>query len=184
MTTANYELKIVGVGQVNTEVLDYLAFVMSGSLGLRSTILDVPIDARAAYNSKRRQYDSSQILKQLLGLDVGEDCKILGVADVDLCVPIFTFVFGSAQVGGKAALISVSRLHQQFYGLPEDKNLFLLRCEKEAAHELGHAFGLVHCPSYECVMHFSNSIEQVDLKSPTFCGSCQMLLPAKVESAA
>jgi archaemetzincin len=60
--------------------------------------------------------------------------------------------------------------------LPADKNLFLLRCEKEAVHELGHSFGLAHCETYECVMHFSNSLEQVDLKPHMFCVGCQTLL--------
>lgn len=166
------EIKIVSVGQVPAEVLDYLALVLSSSFGVRCEVQDVQIDVRRSYNAKRRQFDSNQILQQLLELRLGEDCKVLAVTEQDLFVPIFTFVFGLAQVGGTAALMSTCRLHQQFYGLPEDNELFLQRCEKEAAHELGHAHGLVHCASYECVMHFSNSIEQVDLKSATFCDAC------------
>jgi archaemetzincin len=50
---------------------------------------------------------------------------------------------------------------------------------KEAVHELGHAFGLVHCKDFECVMHFSNSIEQVDLKANAFCRKCADLLQVK-----
>ncbi|HEY4491753.1 MAG TPA: archemetzincin, partial [Acidobacteriota bacterium] len=46
------------------------------------------------------------------------------------------------------------------------------RCEKEAIHELGHAFGLIHCHQFDCVMHFSNSVEQIDLKRNTFCAEC------------
>jgi archaemetzincin len=72
--------------------------------------------------------------------------------------------------------MSVFRLHQRFYGLPEDERLFYERCEKEALHELGHTFGLVHCKLYECVMHYSNSIEQVDLKHSRFCPSCSALM--------
>jgi archaemetzincin len=166
------EIKIVSVGQVQADVLEYLTFVLSGSFAVRCEIQDLQLDARRSYNAKRRQFDSNQILQQLIDLRISEDCKVLGVTEQDLFVPIFTFVFGLAQVDGGAALMSTCRLHQQFYGLPEDKDLFLLRCEKEAAHELGHAYGLAHCASYECVMHFSNSIEQVDLKSAMFCTAC------------
>lgn len=170
------DIKIVSVGQVQADVLEYLKFVISGSFGIRCEVHDLQLDARRSYNAKRRQFDSNQILQQLVELRIGEDCKVLGVTELDLFVPIFTFVFGLAQLGRNAALMSACRLHQQFYGLPEDNELFLLRCEKEAAHELGHVHGLAHCASYECVMHFSNSIEQVDLKSATFCPSCSALL--------
>ena len=176
MTRTRREIKIVSVGQVQTDILEYLALVLSSSLDVGCEVQDLQIDARQSYNAKRRQFDSNQILQQLIELRVGEDSKVLGVTESDLFVPIFTFVFGLAQVGGAAALISTCRLRQEFYGLPGDNDLFLLRCEKEAAHELGHAHGLTHCASYECVMHFSNSIEQVDLKSGTFCNSCSTLL--------
>ncbi|HXG93242.1 MAG TPA: hypothetical protein VNN73_12900 [Blastocatellia bacterium] len=102
--------------------------------------------------------------------------KTLGVADVDLFIPIFTFVFGEAQLAGRAALISVHRLRQQFYGLPEDERLFYERCEKEAVHELGNVFGLAHCKRFDCVMRFSNSIEMVDIKTNSFCATCAGLL--------
>ena len=176
MPETRKQIAIVSVGEVPTDVLEYLTFVLSSSFGARCEVHDLRLDARRSYNAKRRQFDSNQILQQLLELRLGEDCKVLGVTELDLFVPIFTFVFGLAQVGGTAALMSTCRLHQQFYGLPENNDLFLLRCEKEAAHELGHAHGLAHCAGYECVMHFSNSIEQVDLKSATFCRSCAALV--------
>jgi archaemetzincin len=94
------------------------------------------------------------------------------VTDLDLFIPIFTFVFGEAQVGGGVALMSTHRLHQEFYGLPEDTRLLFARAEKEAVHELGHTYGLAHCRSFDCVMHFSNSVEQVDLRPGDFCQSC------------
>ena len=172
MTRAHKEIKLVSVGQVKAEVLDYLALVLSSSFNVRCELYDLQIDPRSAYAAKRHQFDSNQILQQLVDLPIPEDSRVLGITEGDLFVPIFTYVFGLSQVDGRAALMSTCRLQQQFYGLPEDNGLFLLRCEKEATHELGHACGLVHCPSYECVMHFANSIEDVDLKSATFCCSC------------
>jgi archaemetzincin len=40
-------------------------------------------------------------------------------------------------------------------------------------HELGHVFGLEHCPDPECVMHFSNSLLDTDRKSTSFCSQCR-----------
>ncbi|MFQ6039016.1 MAG: archemetzincin, partial [Candidatus Aminicenantales bacterium] len=68
------------------------------------------------------------------------------------------------------------RLRQEFYRLPEDRTLFLARCVKEAVHELGHAFGLRHCPNPRCVMHFSNSLLDTDKKTASFCQRCSRIL--------
>ncbi|MFL6406200.1 MAG: archemetzincin, partial [Nitrososphaeraceae archaeon] len=44
---------------------------------------------------------------------------------------------------------------------------------KEAVHELGHAFGLTHCESIKCVMHFSNSLSDTDIKTNHLCNVCR-----------
>lgn len=43
---------------------------------------------------------------------------------------------------------------------------------KEAVHELGHTFGLVHCIDPKCVMFFSNSLADTDNKNTKFCKKC------------
>lgn len=170
------EVKLVPLGNVDNAIVDYLAMTMPDNLGARFDILKSKMNLSDVYDGKRQQYNSTKILLKLLEFNVGANCKILGVTDVDLFIPIFTFVFGEAQLGGSVALVSTHRLRQQFYGLPDDKNLFFSRCEKETAHELGHTYGLRHCSNYDCVMYFSNSIEQVDVKASTFCSSCRNLL--------
>jgi archaemetzincin len=49
----------------------------------------------------------------------------------------------------------------------------------EALHELGHTFGLVHCSNPRCVMYFSSSVRNIDVKTNNFCDSCAMLLSEK-----
>lgn len=63
-------------------------------------------------------------------------------------------------------------LHQSFYGLPEDPALFRQRTLKEAVHELGHTWGLEHCDSPQCVIHFSNTLAGIDAKAATLCDRC------------
>ena len=72
-------------------------------------------------------------------------------------------------MGGKICAIYLPRLRQEFYGLKPDKSYFCQRLAKEAVHELGHAFGLKHCENIKCVMHFSNSLSDTDIKRSHLC---------------
>lgn len=170
------EIQLVPVGRVDAEVLEFLSLSLPRTTGLAARVEKITVDPGEAFIQSRRQYNSTQILARLLKLDLNEGDLILGVTSQDLCIPILTFVFGEAQLQGRAALISTHRLRQQFYGLPADERLFRERCEKEATHEIGHTFGLVHCRGYDCVMHSSNTVEEVDLKPKFFCARCEALV--------
>ena len=128
------------------------------------------------------QYNSAGILVALT-VGAAPDAVTLGVTEKDLCLPMLSFVFGHAQLGGRVAVVSLARLRQEFYGLPPDPALLRERAAKEALHEVGHAFGLVHCTDPECAMSLSTGIEQVDAKQAVFCGTCRALL-GEMEAAA
>jgi archaemetzincin len=104
-------------------------------------------------------------------LEPGAD-RWIGIAAVDLCIPILTFVFGEAQLGGRCALVSNFRLHQEYYGLPPDPGLMRARLLKEVLHETGHMMGLTHCGDYACAMAASHSVELLDLKEALYCKRC------------
>ena len=89
---------------------------------------------------------------------------------------LFYFVFGEAYVNGRVSVIYLPRLRQEFYGLKADNFLFHQRIIKEAVYELGHAFGIRHCENKRCVMHFSNSLADTDIKAKNFCKRCNTLL--------
>jgi archaemetzincin len=124
-----------------------------------------------AYDPERKQYYSSKLLASLGRAEREE--RVVGVADVDLYVPRLNFVFGEADVLSRTAIVSLCRLKQEYYGLAPDEALFLERATKEIVHELGHTFGLGHCPNNRCVMHFSNSLADTDLKRAHFCDKCR-----------
>jgi archaemetzincin len=129
-------------------------------------------DPELAYDASRGQYNSRLLLALLLrDLRPGSH-RILGVTAVDLFIPVLTFVFGEAQLGGHAAVISCHRLDNEPYGLPPDPQLLRERTVKEALHEVGHNFGLIHCHR-RCVMASSTYVEEIDLKPARFCEVCR-----------
>lgn len=107
--------------------------------------------------------------------------KVLGITAVDLATPVLTFVFGEADLGGRFGIVSTARLEQGFYGLPANEGLLLSRAVKEAVHEVGHMYGLVHCTHERCVMFFSRHIRDVDDKGVDFCSACWSVLSEKKE---
>ena len=129
-----------------------------------------------AYNPDRGQYLAPQLLSTLCNANIKPDDRCLGIVDVDLYAPGLNFVFGQADISSKVAIISLYRLRQERYGLPQDEGLFQERAIKEAVHELGHTYRLSHCPNINCVMHFSNSLADTDIKGTSFCERCQQRL--------
>jgi archaemetzincin len=85
---------------------------------------------------------------------------------------MLTFVYGQAQLGGRAAIVSLARLRQEYYRLPANPALLQARARKEAVHETGHLFGLVHCEADACAMRLSTTVRQIDLKSELLCAAC------------
>ncbi len=139
----------------------------------------VAVDLSPSFEPSRRQHHATLVLAALLRHRSAPDAKLLGIVPVDLFIPVLTFVFGQAQLDGPSAVVSTYRLRSEFYGLPPDEGLLVERAIKESVHELGHAFGLVHCPFYACVMYASSAVDEVDVKGSVFCGRCASALAAR-----
>lgn len=166
-------LDLLPIGDLDGRLLKVLAPALADSFRVPCRILEQRLDPRFAFHAERGQYHSSELLQAMQQYAAKGAWRVLGVTTLDLYVPILTFVFGEAQVGGPCAIVSSHRLNQQFYGLPHDPILLVERMVKEAVHEVGHTFDLKHCQDYSCAMASSHSVEWIDLKETTLCESCQ-----------
>jgi archaemetzincin len=167
---------LVAIGEIDKNLMDWLKKDLSRLFNKRVVTGKGMPEAHYAYNKERKQYLSTTILNAIM--EQKEDApheKILGIVDHDLFVPELNFVLGEAS--RKAAIISLTRLRQPYYHLPEDRNLFFQRVLTEATHELGHTFGLRHCNNPRCVMFFSNSLMDTDRKGSDFCQECKNRFP-------
>lgn len=165
-------LHLLAIGALPGGLLHELAPHLADAVRVPCEILPYSLDPGFAFHGERQQFHSSEILRHMQGYLRADSWRVLGLATVDLYIPILTFVFGEAQMGGPCALLSAYRLRQEFYGLPEDKDLLLQRLIKEAVHELGHTLDLTHCDDYSCVMAPSHAVEWIDLKESTLCQTC------------
>lgn len=166
-------LHLLPIGNVEDGLLKNLRPVLEEIFLVSCKVLPVRLDPQFAFHGERQQYHSSEILQRMPGFLTPDTWRMLGVGTVDLYIPILTFVFGEAQMGGPCALVSTHRLRQELYGLPPDLELFRQRVIKEAVHELGHTLNLTHCGDYSCAMAPSHAVEWIDLKDNALCASCR-----------
>jgi len=162
-------------GMIDDEILSTLEVCLWQVYGFDVRQMPPVMDPAAALDKKNNQYNSALILKEMLKNVPRDAEKVLGITNVDLFIPMLSFVFGHAQLNGRVAVISLARLHQNFYHLSENRQLFLHRVMKEAVHEIGHTFGLTHCPDMACAMSLSNAIQFVDKKTGELCSNCSIL---------
>jgi archaemetzincin len=164
------------------QLIDDLSSALGRIFAAQVVVRAPRFDPESTFDSSRGQYNSTALLRQLLAEAPDSDGRVLGVAGVDLFIPILTYVFGEAQLDGTAAVVSTYRLDNALYGLPGNERLLRERLLKESVHELGHTFGLVHCDDPVCVMRSSTYVEDIDLKGAQFCVGCAKRVRASSSS--
>jgi len=172
------EILVVGVGLSDMALLERLALDLSTTLGRHASVAHWTLNPKSAHDPLRNQYSSTKLLAEMFRQGHPSHGRLLGVADVDLYAPVLTFVFGEAQLSGPTAIVSTHRLRPELYGLNADSELLARRLLVEAVHELGHTAGLRHCHRPGCAMNGSTYAEEIDLKGPGLCRSCQTVFDA------
>lgn len=168
-------IAVAAAGMIDEEAIAEAESSLGSVFGMKTRRLPPFPEPSYAYDAARNQYSSTLVLRDALGRKPQDVVKLLVVVDADMFIPMLSFVYGQAQLDGPVAVLSLTRLRQEFYGLPENHPLFLFRIRKETLHEIGHCFGLTHCRDPLCTMCLSTSIQQLDRKQAEFCDGCAIL---------
>lgn len=163
---------LVPVNFSNYTILKRIFLQLKDIFPNRIFLTEADVNHTLAFSIERNQYYSSRLIADAIPETAKLQGKVIMLVEFDLYVPVFTFVFGEAQLNGKISIVSLCRLHEEFYTGKTDDELLIKRAIKEILHELGHNFGLHHCRDWDCVMHASSIIEQVDIKGGYYCSSC------------
>jgi len=169
-------ITFVSFGQFDREFLEKISQVVELEFNCLVAFKEARVDISEFYDPVRRQYNGDKLLVEVGSMQIPESIKIIGLFYVDLFIPILTYIFGQAQLGGRTGIASLYRLSNERYGMPNDDTLLLERFTKEVIHELGHLFGLIHCHTPTCVMRSSTYVEDIDQKEAKLCPKCRMSL--------
>lgn len=166
-------ISLISIGYFDQEILEKISADIQDEFSFTVWQGRGNLDLGEFYDPARRQYNGSGLIKKVETEFADEKAKTIGLFSVDLFIPILTYIFGQAYLGGNTGIVSVYRLNNELYGLKPDEKLLHQRFRKEIIHELGHLFGLIHCREADCVMRSSTYVEDIDQKSHRLCHDCR-----------
>lgn len=171
---ADVSLWWIGADAADDRLMETLRERTAATFGIHARVFHHADRPNHAFDPKRGQHSSTVILKWLVERHhTGR--RVVAITDVDLFIPVLTFVYGEAQLGGQAAVVSTARLALSADGRVTQA-VATDRLVKECVHELGHCFGLLHCAASTCVMARSVNLVEVDSKTPALCDTCEARL--------
>jgi archaemetzincin len=141
----------LGSGMPATE----LAFIRTSLLAfydVEVVLLERAALPQSAFYAPRKRYRAERLLTTLDRIVPKDGYRILGVTDVDISTTKGAYadwgVMGLGSMDGRTCVLSSFRCRR---GAKNDEHA-TIRMGKTAVHEIGHTFGLPHCPNRGCLM--------------------------------
>lgn len=130
------------------------------------------------YYKPRNRYRADSTIKWLKQIKPDSARTIVGITNEDVSVNKGTHkdygVMGLGYQPGKACVVSTYRLQKT----ATSQKHFQQRLFKVVVHEMGHNFGLAHCPDETCFMVDAEGQMKLD-QEKDLCSSCKQKLQIK-----
>ncbi len=174
------KLTIVPFASVAEKLPREIARRLRAVLPWKLAVLPPVRDPEAADSSTSRKAEDALDILTPTGR---HDELTVGITGADLRAADLDYVFGYAAPERGIAVISLSRLREGTTGRRGGRRLLIERASKEVLHEVGHLMGLGHCDQPQCVMHYSQVLQDTDRKDCGYCARCLKELSRLPEAA-
>ena len=144
----------------------------------------LPVKAlpEAAWYPPRRRYRAERLLDYLETVRPTADARVLGITTQDISTTKGEHedwgILGLATLDGTVCVVSTHRAGGKQESDQRTKLRARYRFAKTVVHELGHNFGLDHCPNRGCLMEDAKGTVKTTDREYTFCDTCWRKLAA------
>ena len=133
--------------------LEAVSTAIAAFYAVRVTLAAPLVLPKSAFYPKRQRYRAERLLDFLVA-EGRKDARVtLGLTAVDISTTKAPYedwgILGLATLDGGSAVLSSFRCQRRAKNAAHARARFA----KTSVHELGHSFGIEHCPTPGCIMH-------------------------------
>jgi archaemetzincin len=172
-----HTITIAPIGRIDSALLNRIASEIQGKLNVIISIFPAAPMLDFAFYKPRQRYIADSLLVFLRKLNKDDTGKIIGITSKDISTrkdPHENWgILGLGSLRGEASVISTYRAGK---GKVNEKD-FTRRMITLALHELGHTYGLDHCPENTCLTKDAQGKMNLD-DGDSYCEKCKNSLTA------
>jgi archaemetzincin len=179
IVNTNIIIGILPYNKIEKHKIDTIKLALEKFYNLEVIVLpEIEAPKSAFIQVKSSRYRADSLIKfQKSLLKKHQVTHILGLCNFDISTtkpkePFTKYhdwgIMGLAYCPGNSCIVSTFRLQNK------NKNIFWDRYKKVVIHEMGHNFGLPHCPDKKCVMTDAvESVKTIDHAAMKICKICK-----------